>query len=635
MAPADADEARATTIGLRTARAVVGTIVVTTCAIAFVGVARSDLPLPAVAAAVPLLTAVAAIHLWFSRTGRRAYALLAVQAVLAVAPLPYYGAAWAAVPSLSSAALLVLGTRWSVALGVGSMAGMLVYIDLADLPYPLALSAASTTVMVLQAYGLTRLARLLVDLRQTDEALAEAAMWTERTRLAADLRSLLSTSLATVGRTAGDARRLLAEGSPGAPRELDGMVAVARTALAGMRSLARDYRVHDLDLDHTVVDARGHRPAHTAVDQVPWRAVRFAAWLLQAVVGLWLTAWILSAIGLAGLSAAAAVTIAGGIFCAALQLGYLSRVMPPRRPWSFVALGAQAAAVFVPLLLFDLWGLNPRGVLAGSCLLVLRPVPGVAAFGAILVVDAVVRLQGPVSLVDALTGISGTLIVGLATFGMTWNVRLTRHLRTLRHRLAAEAAGQERVRIARDLHDLLGLGMSAIALKSELAVRVAASDPRRADAELAEIIEICATARADVDRVAAGTRDLSLPDELHAADTTLTDAGVRVRLEVSSEQPPEPVRALLAVVLREGVTNALRHGAPTECDITVVRHAGRTTLTIVNELADAGPASSGLGLTSLSERVARLGGELTAGPMGSRRFVLSARVPDEREPALV
>ncbi|WP_328475789.1 histidine kinase [Actinoplanes sp. NBC_00393] len=594
----------------------VDTITVTTCGVAFVYVQQSATPTAGKVLAAPLLVAVAVLHLWFTRSGRalgdrRVRAVLTAQAVLTVVPIVWYGPSWTAMPGLCMAALLVVGGWWAIPVTVVVIAASIsTYAQLTGTlaPYPLLVSAVSAAVFLLQAYGLTRLGRLVGELRRTRRALAEVAVWAERTRLADDLRGLLPSSLTLVARKAETARRLVTDRPEAAGRELDEMVVIARRGLAGMRGLARDYRVD------------GPPPV---LDEVPWRTVRFATWLLRAVVGLWFVAWVLSAVDRAGVSVAAAVAVGCGVVCAVLQLGYLSRVTPPSAPWSYVALGVQSGAVLVPLMVFGLWGLNPRGVLAGSCLLVLRPLPAVTCFGMIMVLDTVLRLRMSPDLGDAANGVAGTLIVGLATFGMTQNVRLTSRLRTLRHRLAREAAGQERVRIARDLHDLLGLGMSAIALKTEVAARLAKRDPQRARAELAEIVEVCRSARADVDNVAAGRRDLSWPDELRAAEATLTGAGLQVRVQAADE-PPERVRALLAVVLREGVTNVLRHGAATHCEITL----SGATLTIVNDLAaTADPASPpGSGLTNLRERVARLGGELSAAPTGDGRFVLRIAV---------
>jgi signal transduction histidine kinase len=127
----------------------------------------------------------------------------------------------------------------------------------------------------------------------------------------------------------------------------------------------------------------------------------------------------------------------------------------------------------------------------------------------------------------------------------------------------------------------------------------------------------------------------------------LAAADVRVRMEMLADELPTPVRTVLAVVLREGVTNVLRHSRVESCEIAMRRTDGGVCLDIVNDgverageshpAADGGPearpvpaprdTSPGSGIGNLSHRVTDLGGELTAGIEPDGRFRLRAIVP--------
>ncbi|WP_249027017.1 sensor histidine kinase, partial [Amycolatopsis lexingtonensis] len=260
---------------------------------------------------------------------------------------------------------------------------------------------------------------------------------------------------------------------------------------------------------------------------------------------------------------------------------------------------------------------------------------------------------------------AATVLTGLAVFGLLWLVRLVTELDNTRRRLAEMALAEERLRFARDLHDLLGMSLSAIALKSELTARVLPLDRDRAAEELTEVLGLTRQALSDVRSVASGYRELSLDSESRTAKSVLAAADVRVRMEMLEEDLPMPVRTVLAVVLREGVTNVLRHSRVESCEIAMRRTGNGICLDIVNdgverngdgprparrepeaagepEVAEtpAVPAprvpasvvtsretSPGSGIGNLSHRVADLGGELTAGVEPDGRFRLRAVVP--------
>jgi signal transduction histidine kinase len=202
-------------------------------------------------------------------------------------------------------------------------------------------------------------------------------------------------------------------------------------------------------------------------------------------------------------------------------------------------------------------------------------------------------------------------------------------LRAARIQLAQVAVAEERLRFARDLHDLLGLSLSAITLKSELAHRLVTAAPERARGELTEILAISRLALADVRLVASGYRDLSLDEEFRTAESLLAAAEVDVRLDLKVGELPDQVGTLLATVLREGVTNVLRHSKGERCEITVEQQDQMVYLDIVNDGVTQTPdlRTNGSGISNLSYRVALFGGELTAGLESDGRFRLRASVP--------
>ncbi|RSM38813.1 histidine kinase [Amycolatopsis balhimycina DSM 5908] len=332
-----------------------------------------------------------------------------------------------------------------------------------------------------------------------------------------------------------------------------------------------------------------------------------------------------------------------------LQFAYFNRPSTRLRSGQSVAmLFVQACLIYLPMLPLQGDWVSMPSLLMGCALLVLPPVAGWLVFAAnagfYLWLQYVAGKAGEDTLYAVLFSI-GTVLAGLIVFGMLWLVRLVAELNHSRRRLAETAVAEERLRFARDLHDLLGMSLSAIALKSELTARVLPLDRDRATEELVEILGLTRQALSDVRSVASGYRELSLDSESRSARSVLASADVRVRMEMLQDELPAPVRTVLAVVLREGVTNVLRHSRVKTCEIALHRIDGGVSLEIVNDGVErpgarpatpAAPAAdgsarsgtaSGSGIGNLSHRVADLGGELTAGVVDDGRFRLRAVVP--------
>jgi len=316
----------------------------------------------------------------------------------------------------------------------------------------------------------------------------------------------------------------------------------------------------------------------------------------------------------------------------ALQLFYFNRPLGQlRTPIAYGALFAQAGLVYVPLLWFKQAWVGMPGFLAGTVLLVLPAVLAWAAFTAVVASMAVAQAVFTGETIDiAYTAVS-TVITGLVVYGLTRLTNLIGELHKARNELAEMAVAQERLRFARDLHDLLGYSLSAITLKSELTHRLMTKNPDKAQEELAEILDISRSALADVRSVARGYRELSLEAEAESARSVLVAADVDVHMHLDYGELPSRVSTVLATVLREGITNVLRHSKAEQCDITVRQQGGNVWLDIVNdgvsEVDDDRRQDGGSGIPNLSARVAALGGKLTTGVDADGRYRLHVLAP--------
>src|SRR5262245_13543432 len=301
-----------------------------------------------------------------------------------------------------------------------------------------------------------------------------------------------------------------------------------------------------------------------------------------------------------------------------------------RRSVLYAALLFQAVLVYTAIAFSPAW-LSLTGFLAGSVLLVLRPRlawPGFAAVVASMAVNYSRLTDSPLEIAFAAVS---TVISGLVVYGLTRLQSLVFELHEAQTQLAQMAVTQERLRFARDLHDLLGSILSASTLKSELTHRLVPKDPERARHELVEILDISRKALADVRAVASGYRELSLENESTSACSLLQAADVDVTVDINCGDLPTPLKAVLATVLREGVTNVLRHSNAERCNISMRRADGRGWLDIVNDGVQHNRAhpNGGSGIQNLSARLVDLRGQLVAGIEADGRFGLHAWAPIE------
>jgi len=208
-----------------------------------------------------------------------------------------------------------------------------------------------------------------------------------------------------------------------------------------------------------------------------------------------------------------------------------------------------------------------------------------------------------------------------------WLFHVVTELRQARAELARAAVGEERQRFARDLHDVLGHSLQAVALRAEVAERYLDRDVARVRKELTEIQRMARDCVHDVREVVRGYRATSLRTELDGASAVLSAAGIRCRPPRVPDLPAH-VHEPLGWVAREAVTNVLRHSTATWCRIEVSVDGHGVHLEIVNDGAGRRAAAEhGSGLTGLAERIAAVGGSFSAGHRGDGTFAVRAAVP--------
>jgi two-component system, NarL family, sensor histidine kinase DesK len=242
---------------------------------------------------------------------------------------------------------------------------------------------------------------------------------------------------------------------------------------------------------------------------------------------------------------------------------------------------------------------------------------------------------------DVLPGIGDIAIIGVVVMSLVRSVATDRELRAAREEIARLAVMTERLRIARDLHDLLGHNLSLIALKSELAGRLLSRAPERAAIEIGDVEHVARTTLEEVRLAVANYRQPTLANELHAASEILAAAGIIYNYQDNESNAgalPTPLETVLSWTVREGVTNVIRHSHAQQCTIHVTRDKQSAGVEVIDDgqrpvvqtfVTDAAgnTVSNGNGLRGLKERVGALGGQCEIGPCATGGFRLAVSVP--------
>jgi two-component system sensor histidine kinase DesK len=290
-----------------------------------------------------------------------------------------------------------------------------------------------------------------------------------------------------------------------------------------------------------------------------------------------------------------------------------------------LAIAAMALLVMVLTLLIPrvgMWWLFMHPVVAAGLALP-PPLATATTLSLLAIAFCVAWLDGQVEVMLLLLVAFGAGAMAIRQLTLT-----VAQLGHAREELARSAVNEERVRFARDLHDLLGHSLSMIVLKSELAGRLIRDAPTRAAAEIAEIERAARDALREVRAAVAGYRQPSLRSELAAARELLSAAGIASDIEHSGGSVPAAVDGLLAWAVREGVTNVIRHSRARSCTIRVGRMDAEVKVEVSDDGrgADADGRAGGSGLAGLAERAASQGGRVVAGPRpgGGFRLVMEA-----------
>ncbi len=313
-----------------------------------------------------------------------------------------------------------------------------------------------------------------------------------------------------------------------------------------------------------------------------------------------------------------AVTGAAGVLGAAVGIALMSRV--PGGDWAlpvlcvFVVPFVGALSLAVPL----------RGAYAAT-----------TAAGAVMVMAAWL-LGLPIG-----DGVAMGVAVALSTLGVVaayrisaWMLAVVWRLDRSRQVEARLAVAEERLRFARDLHDVVGRNLSVVAVKSELAAQLAKRGRAEAVGEMLEVRRVAQESLDELREVVRGYRTVDLDTELAGARSVLASAGVECRVIGDGAGLSPALQGALGWAVREGITNVLRHSEASSCTVTLRPGAGSVRLVMENDGVLDGKAQElgSTGLVGLTERLAALNGTVRAEPLPGRRFRLSVELPRPVEP---
>jgi two-component system, NarL family, sensor histidine kinase DesK len=568
---------------------------------------------------------------------------LATQSVLTWVPFALFGSRWqVGIGGLLAGLVLLCFSGWcswlaAFCLLVGDVA---LRAAVTGLPWEPAWSGAlwatvafSDTAIV--TFGIIRLTQLIEDLQAARGQAAEFGAAAERLRAAEVLDTAVYDGLGEVATKVATAERLYS---------CD--IAEASTAIrrAGVIARQASSRARELFGNHGLLEP----PRSTEVPLGESLLGARLAWgVLVAVLCGYAAAGINDAYGVVS-RRLLAVLAAGTVCFVALQLYHSWLAHQDRRgsiwPLTLVMQAAVAYAFFLPPIAVYF---TIAGFLAGSILLLAPERMRLAGFVAVVVSWSVLHALVPVhgqspaarSALINLYVANSLLLTGLLVYGLSRLVDTARQLEAVRAGLAHAAGTVERLRLARDVHDLLGLGLSALALKADLVEQLMNRHDPKAANEIQLMGRICATTRADVRHITTGKQTPTLKEEVTAASDILASAGIEVHIAVPSDHLGPTMDELLVPVLRESVTNILRHSAATVCSIEVDTQVDRVRLAVDNNGVAGGDdravwnrdqtdtvTGRGLGLHNLRSRVRDAGGELLT-RQSSDHFHVVADIP--------
>lgn len=222
-------------------------------------------------------------------------------------------------------------------------------------------------------------------------------------------------------------------------------------------------------------------------------------------------------------------------------------------------------------------------------------------------------------------------VIALLLYSLSRLAMAVGELNRTRETLARMEVDQERLRISRDLHDIMGRSLIAVSLRVQTALRTVDKDPDKCRSQLAEIAKMVSDGQNSLRSLTQGATFMGLEQELDTAHALLDRLRVTCIIDVTCRIRPS-IDELGARVVRESVTNILKHSRPTQVTIRLREDAGVNELEIVNDRAPeksgtGGREGGGTGLADLAGHVRRSGGALEAGPAPGGRFRVAARIP--------
>ena len=218
----------------------------------------------------------------------------------------------------------------------------------------------------------------------------------------------------------------------------------------------------------------------------------------------------------------------------------------------------------------------------------------------------------------------------LSCRGTLWTLDVVWELDGAQQVKADLAVAEERLRFARDLHDVAGRTLSVVALKAELAAQLGKRGRPEAVEEMLEVRRIAQESLAELRAVVNGLRTARLDEELAGARSLLAAAGIAGRVIGDGDRLGPRTQTALGWAVREATTNVLRHSEAGGCTIELARGAdGSVRLVMTNDGAPGGPVRPGNGLTGLTERIAGAGGTVVAERLPPDRFRVSVYLPAE------
>jgi len=377
--------------------------------------------------------------------------------------------------------------------------------------------------------------------------------------------------------------------------------------------------VSDEVVPHTEADAEW------AAAQAKWTR----SWRREALLALPLVYLIFVAISVQQNSRGAAA-VAGYALLAAFAACWLVTLAVLRpdtsapRFWAWYALLVALAAAEVPFARAAGFVLCLFITMLTVARLGARSAPAVAAMSvAALLVPVAVR-HWHVSLAKSFADVTPVAIpvVALTMFAAIQVVRSNQALAEARAQLALLAAENERFRIARDLHDLLGHSLTTITVKAGLARRLGPTDPAAAVDQIAEVEGLCRRALADVRSAVSGYREVTLASELARGRELLRVSAITARLPTAADVADPAHQELFGWAVREGLTNVIRHSRARSCEVRV----SATCVEVIDD-GHGSAAPAGNGLSGLRERAAAAGGGVDAGPVLPAGWRLRVWVP--------